>query len=162
MKRSMCFRTFALGLASIALALVTIGVTAEQANEPTTVESTATTEQPTVADRGLPVSIAGMQIYLDPETGRMRPPTVEEKAQLAAALRTTFGSKSGVGHSEPIQHKNGAYQSVVLDTSYLNFSIAHVDESGQVHADCVSSPEAAMAMIESAEAATANDQNPLE
>lgn len=128
------------------------GLWAEPATGPEpTLEESQAIPTANAEPRGLPVSIAGMQVYIDPKTGRLRPPTAEERAELSAALRATFGSKSSLGHSEPVQHKSGAYQSVVLDTSYLNFSMAHITTDGAVHTDCVSSPEQAMALIDTTE-----------
>ncbi|HSL82250.1 MAG TPA: hypothetical protein VLF66_05705, partial [Thermoanaerobaculia bacterium] len=47
---------------------------------------------PTAIDDGyIPVTVAGMQVAIDPETGELRTPTPAERSALAEAFQNAFG-----------------------------------------------------------------------
>jgi hypothetical protein len=106
-------------------------------------------EAQTIADekrRIQAVNIAGMQVFIDAETGRLRPPTIEERQQLAEALRKTF-ARQPHEMGATYRHPNGMLSHVV-GPEHVNFSIATVSAEGNLNTKCVNGPEQAKAYIE--------------
>lgn len=98
-------------------------------------------EAPKVADTK--VNVAGMQVSIDPATGRLRPPTLEESRALARALRQQFGVPA-----EPlqvIQATNGAV-AVELPEETMETAIVRTHPDGTQTIECMSAAEAARIM----------------
>ena len=115
---------------------------------PTTFEVPASDSTATESSTQLvPVGYAGMQIFIDQETGRMRPPTPEEAKQLAVSMRQMF-SKS-VRRYVPKNLGDGT-TAVVLGMDSLNFTMAHAESDGSVKLHCTDSVEGAIRTIEHA------------
>jgi hypothetical protein len=111
---------------------------AQTADEPqVTEEASAETGEQTF----VPVTFAGMQVFVDQETGRLRPPTAEEARELAQRMRQHLGQNKAAAY-EPQVQKDGT-MSVVVGTDHLNFTVAVVDENGELHTDCVNGQHAA-------------------
>ena len=113
---------------ALALAVVTFGTVpagAEVASEaPPSEASVEGAEIAATTGQDVNVTFAGLQITIDPETGRMREPTEEESAAMAQAMRERFGTTlfaetDDVGVT---QHPDGML-SAVLGTSYLSFTM---------------------------------------
>ncbi len=142
MKRSLTTKApFLLALALV-LALG-FQATAEesQATDPQQPEQTQLTE-----DGYLATSVAGVQIFIDPETGRMRPPSEAEAAQLAAAMQQMFGKPLKSGYA-PVEHADGSV-SMVVGADYLSLSVLHIGEDGQLHTECVDDLHTALDAID--------------
>jgi len=136
-----------------------------QADAGSSDEAGVQTERATAPAALMPVDVAGMKVYVDPETGKMRPPTKEEAELLAAALRTQFMRKGfhAKRSAGPVFHKSGVI-SAVVGTDFLDFSFAHIARDGSVHVECVPGPEGALAMVEATEeqVETDHDGRPVE
>jgi hypothetical protein len=94
--------------------------TAEQAQEPT-------------------VSVAGMNVAVDPETGHIRPLTPAEQRKLAAAMKKQFGVKA----HQPVAHADGML-STVVGTEFLSYSVGRLAADGSVERECAAGLEAAV------------------
>lgn len=145
--------TFVLVLALTAGALIAFGGAEATAAEPEAAPSVAAShgEAPAAKAEDTVVTFAGLQIAIDPETGRLRPPTEEEAAALAQGMRDLFGSQSFAAASDTVvtEHKDGMLSAVLgLDT--LNFTVLRSNGDGTYSKECVSSPEAAEAFVAAA------------
>ena len=86
------------------------------------------------------VNVAGVQVAIDPKTGRLRPPTPEESRALAQALKQQF-----VTPSQPlqvIQAENGAL-ALELPEDFMETAILRAHEDGTESIECMSPAEAA-------------------
>jgi hypothetical protein len=92
------------------------------------------------------VPVAGMQVAIDPKTGRLRPPTQEESRALAQALRQQFRTPSSP--LEVIQAENGAL-AVELPEDFMETIVLRTHEDGTESIDCMSPTEAARIIAES-------------
>ena len=74
---------------------------------------------------------AGMLAAIDPETGQLTAPSPEQSRALQGGLEVPRKS----GHVTITTRPDGA-EIGTLDTSYLNYSVAHIDANGRLHTDC--------------------------
>ena len=89
-------------------------------------------------------SVGGVQVAIDPATGRMRPPTPEEAQQLALALD---GMLSQDAENLPIiQMPDGSLMANLLD-SFQDVAMATKDKHGKVALLCVNQKEHARAIL---------------
>lgn len=100
--------------------------------------------RPALGDIQVPV--AGMQVAIDPKTGRLRPPTQEESRALAQALRQQFRTPSAP--LEVIQAENGAL-AVELPEDFMETIVLRTHADGTESIDCMSPTEAARIIAES-------------
>jgi hypothetical protein len=87
----------------------------------------------------LRVTVAGMQVAVDPQTGKLRPPTAEESRALAQALRQEF-----VQPSAPLQvvrAANGA-EMVELPEDFMETAVLLIAQDGTRQIQCMSAEEA--------------------
>lgn len=82
-------------------------------------------------------TVAGVTVQVDPRTGRLRPPTNQQKQALAAAFRQQFSQPSP---QAAFSHGNGML-SIVVGQSQLNFSVAQVNPQGEVEVSCLTGLE---------------------
>jgi hypothetical protein len=102
---------------------------------------TAAASRTATEDSTSTVQVAGQTVAIDRATGRLRPPTAEEKRALAAGLKNLLNrSTDGL---TVVQHANGA-KSVNLQGRFQSIAVAGVNSDGSVAQQCVTSePEAA-------------------
>lgn len=105
--------------------LATAGAAAEPASE-------------TAAVRSVPV--AGMQVAIDPATGRLRQPTAAESRQLLEGLRQMLKASPRAQTAQ--EHADGSL-SMVLGDEYLSVYLAKVGADGRLAQACVDSADAA-------------------
>ena len=92
-------------------------------------------------------SIAGVQVSIDPATGRLVPPTPEQRAKLAAALAALIDERTeGL---ELRRHPDGML-SVDLKGRFRNVAVAVRGTDGNVRLECVETPDALDALFERA------------
>lgn len=102
---------------------------------------------PTAAETATAVDFSGMIVHIDPKTGRMRPPTPEETAELSRALarRMEISSASAAAHSE--EHlANGAVM-IELDPAFHDFTVGRRAADGTLVTDCVHGAEIALEVV---------------
>jgi hypothetical protein len=87
--------------------------------------------------------VAGQQVAIDPATGRLRPPTAEERRALAAAMKQLVNrSTAGL---RVRTHANGM-QSVDLEGRFLSVATASTDADGKIRQSCVTDEKGAKAL----------------
>ena len=92
-------------------------------------------------------SIAGLEVTVDPSTGRLVPPTPEQRARLAAALARMIDHRTeGL---EVRRLPNGAHL-VDLQGRFRNVEVAMRDTRGQVLFQCVDAPGQLQSLFERA------------
>ena len=90
------------------------------------------------------VKVAGQDVEVDSQTGRMRELTDEEQRKLAAGLKQMV-NKSTDGLSE-VQHADGSV-TMDLQDRFQNVTVARVNDDGSVSQSCVDNPDAAGAFF---------------
>lgn len=109
--------------------------------------------EPSEAERSLQVAkksnfvkvkVAGQDVHVDSQTGKMKALTPEEAQKLAAALKQMVNqSTEGL---EQVHHADGSV-SMDLEGRFQNVAVARVNEDGSVSQSCVDNPEAAGAFF---------------
>lgn len=101
------------------------------------------------AERSLPVAkksvfvtvkVAGQDVQVDGQTGKIGPLTPEEAKKLAASL-TDVVNQSTEGLAQ-VQHEDGSV-SMDLQGRFQNVTVARVNKDGSVTQSCVDNPQAA-------------------
>jgi hypothetical protein len=82
---------------------------------------------PAVASPAAPVGTAGMVVAIDPETGALVPPTLEQLRALTAAERTGL-MRTSEGLTE-VRLPNGAVK-LDLQGRFMEFGLAQLDPAG--------------------------------
>lgn len=77
-------------------------------------------------------TVGGITVQVDQRTGTLLPPTLEQKRALAQSLRDRFGKPP-----QAVFMQDGNL-SLVVGTSLLKFSVARMNEKGELEVDCVS------------------------
>ena len=129
-------------LAAVCLCL--LGTMVALADQNATKSDPSRRTAPAVGD--LQVPVAGMQVAIDPKTGRLRPLTQEQSRALAEALRQRFRTPSSP--LEVIQAENGAV-AVQLPEDFDETVLLRTHEDGTETLDCMSATEAARIIAES-------------
>jgi hypothetical protein len=127
--------TAALALGTTALA------TAEGVKAPTRLPARTPVNQVRIGD-------AGMRVYIDPATGRIKEPTEAEKQALEKAIAPLFGThlkKSVVA----TQFADGTV-SMSLGGQFLNVTLVTTNANGTLTQACVDGLDAATAVINAA------------
>jgi hypothetical protein len=90
------------------------------------------------------VRVAGQDVEVDSQTGKIRPLTPEEAQKLAAGLNGMVNqSTEGL---EQVQHEDGSV-SMDLKGRFQNVTVARVNDDGSISQSCVDNPQAAGAFF---------------
>jgi hypothetical protein len=125
-----------LGFLAAAVALTLAGTLAAIAAQGTSGSEKA---REAAAPPDLKVNVAGMQVAIDPATGKLRPPTAEESRALAEALHQQFAPSSRP--LTVIQAANGAL-ALELTEDYMETALLRIHPDGSTTIDCMSPAEA--------------------
>jgi len=89
--------------------------------------------------------VQGMQVAIDPATGKIRQPTAAEIKALSTSLQTMLNRSA-----ESVQINQGpdGTLSATLGTSYLNVWLAAVHPDGSIGQACVDSADSAAAALQ--------------
>jgi hypothetical protein len=90
------------------------------------------------------VKVAGQDIQVDPQTGKLKPLSAEEAQDLAAGLKKML-NKSAEGLTE-VQHEDGS-TSMELNGRFRNVVVAREREDGKLSMSCVDNPKAAASAL---------------
>jgi hypothetical protein len=85
--------------------------------------------------------LKGMQVHVDPATGKLRQPTAAEVKALADAFRAKFAARSVQG-AQVTEHTDGSV-SAKLGLEALNVWVATVNPDGSISQVCVEGVNAA-------------------
>jgi hypothetical protein len=91
-----------------------------------------------------PEGAAGMQVFIDPATGKMRPATAQETKMMSARLQA-FLSRSSA--KLQVQEHASGMLSMDLQGGFLNVWVASVGADGTVANACVTDPATAQAIL---------------
>lgn len=125
-------RSTSLGLALSGLALL-LALLAPPA---WAAEEAATDATPAASADAMPVTVAGMQVSIDPKTGRLRQPTAAESKALAEAFQKAFGH-NGLTQKAVVKKDANGMLTMQVDFSLLDYSIAEILPDGTVSTHCV-------------------------
>lgn len=89
----------------------------------------------------LPVSVAGMQVAIDPETGRLRQPTPAEAKALAAAFQQAF-APNRIARKAVVQKDANGMLTAEVDFSLLDQYVVEVQADGTLVTRCVNGSSA--------------------
>jgi hypothetical protein len=127
--------------------------TAEPADKAASAETTEPADAaPAEAQKpSQPVTLMGMQAYVDPRTGKLRQPTREE----AQALRDEIAALTNrsVEGLQPVFHPDGTI-GLDLQGRFLNLTVAHIDADGKLSMECLTGPPPAPAAATAAKRAS--------
>lgn len=91
-----------------------------------------------------PAGVAGMQVFIDPATGKIRPATAHEMKMMSERLKASMNrSTAGLQVRE---HSNGML-SMNLQGGFLNVWVASLGTGGQVVNSCVTDYATAEAIL---------------
>jgi hypothetical protein len=91
-----------------------------------------------------PVGAAGMQVFIDQATGKIRPATAQEMKVMSDRLQS-FLNRSSAG-LQVQEHANGML-SMNLQGGFLNVWVASVGADGTMANSCVTDPAAAQSIL---------------
>lgn len=152
--------TLGVALAVVSVLAISFGGTVIQMDpaEPSDSPSATATEAQSQkgvesAEETVYVNYAGVQVAVDPQTGRLRPPNAREARLLAAAIATRFRAH---GQPQLTEHADGNLSAVLFATG-CKLSVLVRNEDGTIKTTCVGSPDGAKAFIKAAANTPAND-----
>lgn len=108
-------------------------------------EASNASPKPTDKDT-MTVVVAGQQVAIDRQTGKLRQPSPEESRALAEALKESF-SRSVAGLD--VFHYPDGSVSILVDGRFESASLAKVNSDGSVSTACVDNVTAAETFLES-------------
>ena len=107
------------------------------------------------SDRLDTVTVGGVAVQIDSETGRLRKPTSDEVRQLRATLQRMFASTKTTGG---VVTRTDGTKTLVLDESYSVFSVAHIAGDGRLSTRCVMGAANAEAVFDGSQAARSGEE----
>jgi len=131
-------------VATVILAIAAVAVASRQKAKATGASEAERSLQVANKSNFIKVRVAGQDVEVDSQTGRMRELTDEEARKLAAGLKQMV-NKSTDGLSE-VQHADGSV-TMDLQDRFQNVLVARVNDDGSVSQSCVDNPEAAGAFF---------------
>ena len=130
--------TWGRALCALALLMAAFAVPALAAGEAETGPAEAPAADAAVdADGYLPVTVAGMQVSIDPKTGQLRAPTAAERRALAEAFQNAFSADRLARKSVVHRDANGML-SMQLGLEHLDSYVVEVLPDGSVATRCES------------------------
>jgi len=126
-----------LAVAGIAATGLGAAVAASQESSAEAVSEADSTQD---EDQTIPVSIGGMQVSVDPQTGELQPLSKAEAKALADQMRRMFPPKT---IDEATVRPDGSL-SVTVVPNVLRLSVARVQSDGKVSLDCTDDLESAI------------------
>ncbi len=90
------------------------------------------------------VKVAGQDVQVDPQTGKLKPLSDQQAQELAAGLKKML-NKSAEGLTE-VQHEDGS-TSMELEGRFRSVVVAREREDGSLSMSCVDNPKAAASAL---------------
>jgi len=105
-------------------------------------QQTTTEATDTASKKYMKVKVGGREVFVDPQTGKIKPLTPQEAQELAQGLKGMLEkNKSSEGLVE--EHNADGSMSIDLQGRYQNVVVARENEDGSVSTSCVDNPRAA-------------------
>lgn len=128
-------------LCGLALLLALVALPAWAADEGASTPAAEPAAPAVDQDGFLPVTVAGMQVSVDPETGRLRPPTAAEAKALAAAFQQAYGGAARLSKKTLVRRSGDGMLTAQVDFSLLDHYVAERLPDGTIVSRCVAGPE---------------------
>ena len=125
----------------LAAAVLSLALTAAAWAGPGRAPAQQSTEAPRIEADGA----AGVQVAIDPQTGKIRQPTPEERRALDEGFRSMFG-KSLTSTAQSVTWPDGT-AALEVGEEFTNVWVARINPDGSVSHACVDSAEAANAFV---------------
>lgn len=90
------------------------------------------------------VKVAGQDVQIDSQTGKLKPLSAQQQEELAAGLKKML-NKSADGLTQ-VQHEDGS-TSMELNGRFRNVVVASETEDGSLSMSCVDNPKAAASAL---------------
>jgi len=130
--------TWGRALCALALLLTAFAVPVQAAGEAEAEPTEATATAAGVDEDGyLPVTVAGMQVSIDPKTGQLRAPTAAERRALAEAFQKTFGADR-LARKSIVHRAASGMLSMQLGLEHLDSYVVEILPDGSVATRCES------------------------
>src|SRR6185369_14204447 len=100
--------------------------------------------QPENSKKYTTVKVAGQDVQVDPQTGKLKPLSAQQAQELAAGLKKML-NKSADGLTE-VQHEDGSTE-MELNGRFRNVVVAREREDGSLSVSCVDNPKAAASAL---------------
>ena len=107
------------------------------------------------SDRLDTVTVGGVAVQIDSETGRLRKPTSDEVRQLRATLQRMFASTKTTGG---VVTRPDGTKTLVLDESYSVFSVAQIAGDGRLSTRCVMGAANAESVFDGSQTARSDEE----
>jgi hypothetical protein len=131
-------------VATVILAIAAVAVASRQKAKATGASEAERSLRVANKSNFIKVKVAGQDVEVDSQTGRMRELTDDEARKLAAGLKQMV-NKSTDGLSE-VQHADGSV-TMDLQDRFQNVLVARVNDDRSVSQSCVDNPDAAGAFF---------------
>jgi len=112
-------------------------------------------EERSTTDRSDTISVGGVAVEIDSETGRLRKPTSDEVIQLRATLQRMFASTRT---TDGVVTRPDGTKTLVLDESYSVFSVAHIGGDGRLSTRCVMGAANAEAVFDESQSTSGGEE----
>lgn len=138
-------RSLVIGAVIVLVAITAITVISRQSASGKQAEmsqqlTTAATD--TAGKKYMKVKVGGREVFVDPQTGKIKPLTPQEAQELAQGLKTMLDkNKSSEGLVE--EHNADGSISIDLQGRFQNVAVARENEDGTVTTSCVDTTRAA-------------------
>ena len=127
-----------IALASVVLVIAAISAVSRQLN------AEKPSVQPENTRKYMTVKVAGQDVQVDSQTGKLKPLSAQEAQELAAGLKKML-NKSADGLTQ-VQNEDGS-TSMDLNGRFRNVVVASETEDGKLSMSCVDNPKAAAAKL---------------
>jgi hypothetical protein len=101
------------------------------------------------------VTVGGVALHIDSQTGRLQQPTPDEVRQLRATLTRMFASTRT---TDGVVTRPDGTKTLVLDESYSVFSVAQIAGDGRLSTRCVMGAANAEAVFDGTKTSTGDEE----
>ncbi len=114
----------------------------------TPVADNADTPQQATPHHDVSVDVAGVTVFVDPETGRLRQPTADQAQALASALRRHFTGMDKSITSPKFERRGDGTLMYRSAPEFMNYTIGLASPNGDTTTTCAPNLEQATAVLE--------------
>lgn len=135
-----------IALAAVVLVIGAISAVSRQlvSGEQSAPPATTAASKDSNPKKYMTVKVAGQDVQVDPQTGKLKPLSAQEAQDLAAGLKKML-NKSADGLTE-VQHEDGS-TSMELEGRFRSVVVAREREDGSLSVSCVDNPRAAASAL---------------
>lgn len=131
-----CLNPWCRALVGLALLVALVAPPVSAAEEAPEAAAPAAAAEVDAGQVSLPVNVAGMQVSIDPQTGRLRQPTPAEAKALSAAFQQAF-APNRIARKVIVQKDANGMMTAQVDLSLLDQYVVEVQADGTLATRCV-------------------------